>query len=118
MEISKKVRLFIIDYETGNILAGQRNAILICSTESDNWNINADSMFMESDEAYEALSNAFLQDKAVKVRLEFSPGRKYTGSCTIKKFIKDIPYNDLAQYSLILQGDRALPIDELDSGIL
>lgn len=113
-----KVRLLILEHETNRILAGQRDATLNISTKENDWNIDADSIFVESDEAHAALTKAFLEGKDVKVRLEFSPTRKYIGSCTIERFKPDAPYNDLAQYALLLQSNSELIIVEPDMRVI
>lgn len=113
-----KVRLFIIDQETGDILAGQRKAILNLSAEAIGWTIDADSAFVESAEAYEALTDLFVAGKDVNIRLEFSADRKYTGSCKINQFKPGALYNDLAQYSIKLQGNEELLMDASNMKIL
>lgn len=107
-----KARLFILNHERSNILASQRDAILNRSAETMDWNIYADSMFIESDEAYTNLAKLFAEEKSVNAYLQFLSGRKFVGSCTIKRFKSDTPYSDLAQYSLIFEGNGALLADE------
>lgn len=114
---SVKARLFVIDQETGNILAGQRKAILNLSAELSSWIIDADSAFVESAEAYAALTDLFVAEKDVNICLEFSADRKYTGSCKINQFKPGALYKDLAQYSIKLQGDEELFMDELNISV-
>ena len=107
-----KVRLFILDHEKGSVLASQRDAVLNRSAETMDWNVYANSMFIESEEAYTALADLFAEEKSVNAYLQFVSGRKYAGSCTIKRFKSDTPYRDLAQYSLVFEGNGSLRADE------
>lgn len=126
-----KVKLYIKDEVTGKVLAGQKSATLnrsaetIDATSKDSegnwkesmpgfkeWSIDADGAFVESDEAYAILEDAFINGENVKVYLEFPSGRKYTGVSTITDFPIEAPYDDIVSYSLSLQGSGALVIAE------
>jgi len=122
-----KVKLYIIDNETGKILAGQRNATLsrsadtIDATSKDTegfwkeslqgfkeWSIDADGCYVTDDEAYSILESAFLNSDNVDVYLEMPSGEKMKGNCSISDFSLEAPYDDLVTYSLSLQGNGAL----------
>lgn len=124
-----KVKLFIKDATTGQVLAGQRNATLNRSAESidatskdtagfwteslqgfKSWSIDADGAFVESDVAYELLETAFLNSENVDVYLELPSGTKYEGNATITDFSLEAPYDDLVTYSISLQGSGALTV--------
>lgn len=126
-----KVKLFIMDEATGKVLAGQRSATLnrsaetIDATSKDSegnwkesmpgfkeWSIDADGTFVESDEAYAILEDAFINGENVNVYLEFPSGRKHTGNATITDFPIEAPYDDVVSYSVSLQGSGALAITE------
>ncbi|MFB5197882.1 phage major tail protein, TP901-1 family [Neobacillus sp. KR4-4] len=122
-------KLYIKDATTGKLLAGQRNATLNRSAESidatskdtagfwkeslqgfKEWSVDADGAFVESDEAYGLLEQAFIDSTNVVVYLQLPSGTKYEGSCTITDFSLEMPYDDLVTYSISLQGSGALNI--------
>ncbi|MCX2828364.1 phage major tail protein, TP901-1 family [Bacillus pseudomycoides] len=122
-------KLYIKDATTGKLLAGQRNATLNRSAESidatskdtagfwkeslqgfKEWSVDADGAFVESDEAYGLLEQAFIDSTNVVVYLQLPSGTKYEGSCTITDFRLEMPYDDLVTYSISLQGSGALNI--------
>ncbi|MBN8211094.1 phage major tail protein, TP901-1 family [Bacillus sp. NTK071] len=122
-----KVKVFIKQAETGQLLAGQRNASLSRSAESidatskdsagnwkesvsgfKEWSIDCDGAFVESDVAFSLLEAAFLNGDKVVAYIEFPSGQKYEGETTITDFSLDLPYDDLVTYSLSLQGSGVL----------
>lgn len=124
-----KVKLYIKDAGTGKVLAGQKNATLSRSAESidatskdtvgfwkeslqgfKEFSIDADGAYVESDAAYQALEEAFLNSNNVDVYLEMPSGQRYEGNCTITDFSIEFPYDDLVTYSLSLQGNGALTV--------
>jgi TP901-1 family phage major tail protein len=124
-----KVKLYIMDTETGKVLAGQRNASLSRSAESidstskdtegywkeslqgfKEWSIDCDGAYVESDEAYAILEQKYLESENVDVYLEFPSGTKYQGNTSMSDFSLDLPYDDLVTYSISLQGIGALSI--------
>lgn len=124
-----KVKLFIKEAMTGKVLAGQRNATLNRSAESidatskdtegfwkesiqgfKEFSIDADGAYVESDEAYKILEDAFLASENVDVYLEMPSGTKYEGNCTITDFSLEFPYDDLVTYSISLAGNGALTV--------
>lgn len=131
-----KVKLFIKQSETGNVLGGQKNATLNRSAESidatskdtegfwkeavqgfKEWSIDADGAYVADDKAYGLLETAFLESTNVDVYLEFPSGTKYEGNAIITDFPIEAPYDDLVTYSLTLQGNGALKkVDPLSAG--
>ena len=122
-----KVKLWIHKEGTDQVLAGQRNATLNRSAETidatskdsegfwteslagfKSFSIDCDGAFVESDEAYEILEDAFMNNEAVTVYIEFPSGRRYVGKTVISDFPLEMPFDDLVSYSLSLQGTGAL----------
>ncbi|MDR6120612.1 TP901-1 family phage major tail protein [Bacillus sp. SLBN-46] len=122
-----KVKLYIKDVTTGKVLGGQRNATLNRSAETidatskdtagywkesltgfKEWSIDADGCFIESDAAYAILETAFVNGESVVAYIEFPSGLHYEGTCIITDFTLELPYDDLVQYSISLQGSGAL----------
>lgn len=126
-----KVKLFIKDATTGQVLAGQRNATLNRSAESidatskdtegfwqeslqgfKSFSIDADGAFVQDDAAYQILETAFLNSENVDAYIEMPSGTKYEGNCTITDFSLEFPYDDLVTYSISLQGSGALSVTQ------
>lgn len=124
-----KVKLYIKQTETGKVLAGQKSASLSRSADSmdatskdtegfwkeslqgfKEWSIDADGAYVESDEAYALLEDAYLNSENVDVYLEMPSGRKYEGNTTITDFSLDAPFDDLVTYTISLQGSGPLSI--------
>lgn len=122
-------KVYVLDV-TGKILAGQRNATLNRSAESidatskdtagfwkeslqgfKEWSIDCDGAFVEGDEAYVKLENAFLNSENVTIWIQLPSGIKYGGTATITDFSLEFPYDDLVTYSLSLMGSGALNAD-------
>lgn len=122
-----RVKLFVKDATTGKVLAGQRNATLSRSAETidatskdtegfwteslqgfKSFSIDADGAFVQDDAAYGILETAFLNSENVDVYIEMPSGTKYEGNCTITGLSLEMPYDDLVQYSISLQGNGAL----------
>lgn len=121
-----KVKLWIHKAGTDQVLAGQKNATLNRSAETidsttkqsdgwtesiqgaKSWSIDADGAFVESDEAFSILEEAFLNSEPVAVYIEFPSKRRYLGKAIINDIPLDFPYDDLVTYSLSLTGTGAL----------
>lgn len=71
------------------------------------WNIEGDGIFVENDATHEALIDAFLAKQAIIVRWKFPSGKAYEGSTIITEFPIEAPYDDVATYSVTLQGQGA-----------
>lgn len=124
---------FLIQVNTGTdtaptwtTVAGQQNATLkrkadeadITSKDSDgwyeglptikNWSIDFDGLLVEDDAGYQALEDAYLNDKILQVQLLTPAGNKYTGKAYLTDFPIDAPYDDAATYSGTLQGTGPL----------
>lgn len=93
-----KCKLYIEQFGTGKVLAGQRNATFNRLAKT----IEADESLIESNSAYQILKNAFINSENVVVDIELLSGKKYKGTCTITYF-NLLPYDDLASYSISLK---------------
>lgn len=124
-----QVKLYVMQAETGVVLAGQKNATLNRSADSidatskdtagfwkesmqgfKEYSIDADGAFVTDDAAYAALETAYLNSENVDVYLQFPSGQKYSGNCSITDFSLDAPYDDLVSYKISLQGNGALTV--------
>ncbi|MDT2277695.1 phage major tail protein, TP901-1 family [Paenibacillus larvae] len=76
------------------------------------WSIDADGVFVESDQAYKELEDAWLNSENVKIYIELPSGRRYAGEATITDASLEMPYDDLVTYSLSFQGSGALQMIE------
>lgn len=68
------------------------------------WSIEGDGVLVEDDAGYLALEDAFMNRKSVKVRFETEKGAQYEGDAIITDFPVEAPYDDLATYSITLNG--------------
>ncbi|MDT2261589.1 phage major tail protein, TP901-1 family [Paenibacillus larvae] len=109
-----KCKLFVGSAkEKGKILAGQRSATISRSAETidatskdtegywkeslqgfKEWSIDADGVFVESDQAYKELEDAWLNSENVKIYIELPSGRRYAGEATITDASLEMPYDD------------------------
>lgn len=71
------------------------------------WNIEGDGIFSESDATHDAIIDAFMNKEAIKVRYKYPSGQAYEGTCIITEFPIEAPYDDVATYSVTLQGQGA-----------
>ena len=63
---------------------------------------------VEDDAAFAALEDAYMNNTKVTIDVAFKSGNKYTGSAIITDFPIEAPYDDLATYSVTLEGDGKL----------
>jgi TP901-1 family phage major tail protein len=71
------------------------------------WGIEADALLLESDEAYEALEDAW--ENSVPVKVQIKDGTKLrTGIAYISDFPEEAPADDMATISITLQGNGPL----------
>ena len=122
-----KCKVFIVDQETDEVLAGQRNATLNRSAETidatskdtegywkenlqgfKEWGVDCDGALVESDTAYTILEEKFLNSENVDVKIIMGSGTEYTGNAVITDFPLDMPYDDLVTYSISLTGSGPL----------
>lgn len=114
-----------IDTPTPKILGGQRSATLNRSAESldatskdsdwkenlqgmKEWSVDADGLLIESDEAYDMLEEAFMDDGEVGVIITLPSGKKYSGNAVITDFPLEFPYDDLVTYTVAFTGNGPL----------
>ena len=126
---------FLIKVNTGTELSpvwtavgGQRGATLNRSSDSmettykgtdgfktfepgfKEWSIDADGMLVDSDTGFDELETAFENSDKVMVELTYSEagGTVWSGEAIISDFPVEAPYDDMATYSISLQGTGAL----------
>ncbi|WP_051667413.1 phage tail tube protein [Exiguobacterium oxidotolerans] len=71
------------------------------------WNIEGDGIFTEDDTTHDALINAFMNKESLLVRYKYPSGKAYEGSVIVTEFPIEAPYDDVATYSVTLQGQGA-----------
>lgn len=71
------------------------------------WSIDGDGIFIENNEGYLLIEEAFLNNKVVVVRMA-TEGLKYEGEAVITDFPLDMPFDNEVTYSVKLQGTGAL----------
>ena len=110
----------------GKRIAGQRGATLnqsadtIEATSKDSngwkefetsfkeWSIDADGLLPVDDEGYDALQEAFNSGVKLEVEVSTIDGVGYTGEALVTDFPIEMPYDDLATYSVTFQGTGEL----------
>ena len=129
----------IKDTMQDKIIAGQRGASLSRSSETidvttkdgdlwassiagfKSWSVDCDGAWIESDKSQEKLNEAFLKGTEVEVTVfmnvsgedgEWTSKEKFVGKAIITDYSFDLPYDDLASYSLTLQGTGPLTAGE------
>lgn len=76
------------------------------------WSIEADGLLVDGDEAFNALEEAFMNSEKVLVQMAFPSGKQYKGLAVISEIPIEAPYDDMATYSVTLQG--AGKLEKLD----
>lgn len=121
------ILLYAGEEEDRKVVGGQRGATLNRSSEpldttaKDNeggwktsitgfkeWSIEAEGILMTGNEGFNAVEDAFLSSKPIMVELSTPGGRKYKGLGIITELPIEAPYDDMATYSLTIQGAGAL----------
>lgn len=75
------------------------------------WGIEADALLLESDDAYDALQDAW--ENSVPVQVRIKDGNKLrTGIAYIADFPEEAPPDDMATISVTLQGNGPLTRSE------
>lgn len=116
-----------LDTPDPKVLAGQRGATLnrsadtIDGTSKDSeggwkenlqgfkeWGVDCDGALVASDEAYDHLEEQFEAGEPVNVIIELESGKQYKGAAIITDFPIEMPYDDLATYSISLTGAKEL----------
>ena len=72
------------------------------------WTIDFDGLYVEDDAGYQALMDAVLSKKPVKVRMIDSKGKGLEGLAIITDFPLEAPYDAEMTYSVSLQGTGPL----------
>lgn len=74
------------------------------------WSIEADGLIVPDDTGYSELESAYLAGDTVHVQLLYPSGDYYDGTAVITDFPMEVPYDDMATYSVTLQGTGALAL--------
>lgn len=72
------------------------------------WSIDCDGILVETDKALSMLEEAFLNREYVRSRIKYPSGTVYTGTSIITSFPVEVPYDDVATYSMTLTGKGKL----------
>ena len=121
------------------IIAGQRGASLSRSAETidvttkdgdlwsasiagfKSWSVDCDGAWIQGDQSQAKLNKAFLAGEEVKVTVymnvsgsdgSWESEEKFSGQAIITDYSFDLPYDDLASYSISLQGTGPLGAGE------
>jgi len=68
------------------------------------WSVDCDGVVIVDDEGYNYLEEAFHNDSPVQATVAMPSGTVYTGDTIVTSFPLEMPYDDLATYTLTLQG--------------
>lgn len=71
------------------------------------WSIDADGLIVTDDAGWVEMEDAFEAGSKLKVQFVTASGDKYDGSVIITDFPVEAPYDDMATYSVTLQGTGA-----------
>ena len=72
------------------------------------WGIDADGLLILSNVGYQHLENSFMNDTKLKVRIGTLSGMRYEGEAIVTDFPLEAGYEDMATYSVTLEGCGAL----------
>lgn len=74
------------------------------------WGIDADGLVIMDDAGYAAIEDAFMNDKKVEVALVTPAGTRYKGEAIVTDFPLEAGFEDMATYSLTLEGSGELSL--------
>lgn len=72
------------------------------------WSIDADGLYVTDDIGFQALEDSFMNGTKLKVQLATPSGEQYEGMAVITDLPIEAPYDDMATYSVTLQGSGKL----------
>ena len=72
------------------------------------WGIDADGLLILNNQGYQYLENAFINDTKLMVRIGVPSGKQYQGEAILTDFPLEAGYEDMATYSITLEGCGAL----------
>lgn len=121
----------ILGGQRGATLNRSAETIDVTTKDGDYWSesvagfrsfsIDCDGAYIQGDESLKTLNDAFEQGTAIEVIVymnvevttsgsnpTYSAKEKYEGKVIITEFSYDLPYDDLASYSMTLQGTGKL----------
>jgi len=120
IDILVKVNDIVIGGQQGATLNRSKEGIEITSKDSNGWKdqvggikewgIDADGLFVIDDAGYKALEDSFMNDAKVEVSLATPTGAKYEGEAIVTDFPLEAGFEDMATYSLTLEGCGELKI--------
>lgn len=76
------------------------------------WGIDADGLVIMNDTGYAALENSFMNDTKLEVALVTPSGTRYKGEAIVADFPLEAGFEDMATYSITLEGSGALKVDK------
>lgn len=72
------------------------------------WSIDADGLYVSDDNAYQVIEQAFMNSERIMVQMATPSGEKYQGEAVITDLPIEAPYDDMATYSVTIQGSGKL----------
>lgn len=72
------------------------------------WTVEADGLFIDGDAGFTALEDAYMGGTKVEVQVAMPSGVKYTGQAIVTELPIEAPYDDMATYTITLQGSGLL----------
>lgn len=107
----------VVGGQSGATLNRETNVIEVTSKESGwaenlsgikSWSIECEGYVVVSDQAYEALEEAWEDGVEIDAEIVVPSGKTYTGKAIIASFPLEAPQDDAMTFSLTLQGTGAL----------
>lgn len=71
------------------------------------WSIDADGLFLETDEGLQYLEDSFMNGEKLLARFQTAAGNKYEGNVILTDYPIEAPHDGEVTYSLTLEGDGA-----------
>jgi predicted secreted protein len=72
------------------------------------WSISANGVYVDSDAAYLALDNSYLNQTTIMIKIKTMSGYQYTGTSICTSLSEDSKMNDVVKFSCTLKGASAL----------
>lgn len=107
----------VVGGQSGATLNRETNVIEVTSKESGwaenlagikSWSIEAEGYVVVSDEAYDALEEAWENGDQIEAEIVVPSGNTYAGTCIIAEFPLEAPQDDAMTFSISLTGTGAL----------
>lgn len=72
------------------------------------WSVEAEGLFIDGDTGFKALEKSYMDGTTLLVQMSTPSGDKYKGLAIITDLPLEAPYDDMATYSVTLQGSGEL----------